>query len=60
MSEERTYEVLDEVRHNLEEIDQRYKELMRAKILVNFLVYIGLIVVLFGFGRILWFVWGLE
>lgn len=52
------YQVLDEVQTKLDEIDRRYKELMRRR-LTTIAATIALILSLGGIGALLWYIWGL-
>lgn len=49
----------DEVQTNLDEMDRRYKSLMRKRLLSILICFAGLAVIIIGFGRILWYIWGL-
>lgn len=52
----RAYQVADEARENLEEIDRRDRQMERIRILTISIIVAGLSVVAIGFGRILWYV----
>lgn len=53
------YQVLDEVQDNLDEIDRRYKQLMRERIETTIIAIFGLILASVILTSVLWYIWSL-
>ncbi len=53
------YQVLDEVQGNLDEIDHRYKRLMRKRLEATILITFGLILASVILISVLWYIWSL-
>lgn len=53
------YQVLDEVQGNLDEINHRYKQLMRERIETTIIAIFGLILASAILISVLWYIWSL-